>query len=311
MISLNVLSLFDGMSCGQIALARAGINIDKYYAAEIDANAIRVTQANYPSTIQLWDVTKVTANMLPKIDLLIGGSPCQGFSCSGKGLNFEDPRSKLFFEFVRLLNETKPKYFLLENVKMKKEYQDIISQHLGVEPIEINSNLVSAQNRRRLYWTNIPNVKQPQDKQIFWGNVRETGVNSQKYYYTEKALQWLGRHSIAKGKIFSVHQDNEKMQMVEASHYKKYSSQRFFGIVDTPEDEYSAIRERYWNSEGSLAKKIVGSIEFRRFALTNSLMTFDKDGIGRPFYASEHGASRRILFSLHYPARMRAASNRS
>lgn len=163
---MNVLSLFDGMSCGQIALNRAGIKYDNYFASEIDKHAIKETMANFPNTIQLGDVTKITADNLPKIDLLIGGSPCQGFSYAGKGLNFEDPRSKLFFEFVRLLKETKPTYFLLENVKMKKEYEDIITRELGVESITINSKLLSAQNRVRLYWTNIPNVSQPEDKNI-------------------------------------------------------------------------------------------------------------------------------------------------
>ena len=161
---MNVLSLFDGMSCGQIALNRAGVKYDSYFASEIDKPAIKVTMANYPNTIQLGDVTKVKGADLPKIDLLIGGSPCQGFSFAGKQLNFNDPRSKLFFEYVRLLRECNPKYFLLENVKMKKEYQDIISEHLGVEPIFINSALVSAQNRKRLYWTNIPINTMPEDK---------------------------------------------------------------------------------------------------------------------------------------------------
>ena len=146
---ITVLSLFDGMSCGQIALNRAGIEYDNYFASEIDKHAIKVTQTNYPKTIQLGDVTKVKGSDLPKIDLLIGGSPCQGFSFAGKGLNFEDPRSKLFFEFVRLKNETQPKYWLLENVKMKAEHQNIISEILGVKPILINSSLVSAQNRER------------------------------------------------------------------------------------------------------------------------------------------------------------------
>ena len=117
---INVLSLFDGISCGQIALERAGVKVDKYYASEIDKYAIKVTQYNYPNTIQLGDITKIKAKDLPKIDLLCGGSPCQGFSFAGKQLNFDDPRSKLFFEFVRLKNELQPKYFLLENVKMKK-----------------------------------------------------------------------------------------------------------------------------------------------------------------------------------------------
>jgi site-specific DNA-cytosine methylase len=165
-MGIKVLSLFDGISCGQVALERAGIEIDSYFASEIDKYAIQVTQKNYPNTIQLGDITRVVGSDLPKIDLLIGGSPCQGFSFAGKQLNFEDVRSKLFFEYVRLLKETKPRYFLLENVKMKQEYQDVISECLGVEPIEINSSLVSAQNRIRLYWTNIPNIQQPEDKNI-------------------------------------------------------------------------------------------------------------------------------------------------
>lgn len=170
---MNVLSLFDGMSCGQIALDRVGITVNNYFASEIDKYAIKVTQKNYPKTKQVGDVAKVKGAELPKIDLLISGSPCQGFSFAGRQLNFDDPRSKLFFEFVRLLQETQPKHFLLENVNMKKEYQSAISHILGVEPIEINSALVSAQNRRRLYWTNIPNVDQPEDKKIYLKDVLE------------------------------------------------------------------------------------------------------------------------------------------
>lgn len=175
---INVLSLFDGMSCGQIALNKLGIKVNNYFASEIDRHAIKVTQSNYPNTIQIGDVTKVKGADLPNIDLLIGGSPCQGFSFAGKQLNFEDPRSQLFFEFVRLLEETKPKYFLLENVKMKKEYQDIISSYLGVEPIMINSNLVSAQSRVRYYWTNIPIKGLPNDKGILLKDITEDGLQS-------------------------------------------------------------------------------------------------------------------------------------
>ena len=155
---MNVLSLFDGMSCGQIALNRAGIKYDAYFASEVDKYAIKVAQANYPDTVQIGDVTQVDYTRLPfgGIDLLMGGSPCQGFSFAGKQLNFDDPRSKLFFEFVRLKDELKPKYFLMENVPMKQESQDIISEYLGVKPVMINSSLFSAQNRKRLYWTNIP-----------------------------------------------------------------------------------------------------------------------------------------------------------
>jgi len=172
---INVLSLFDGMSCGQIALQRVGIKVNNYFASEIDKYAMQVTKHNYPNTKHIGDVTKVKGSDLPKIDLLIGGSPCQGFSFAGKQLNFDDPRSKLFFEFVRLLKETKPKYFLLENVLMKKKYEQIITDHLGVEPIFINSALVSAQNRKRLYWTNIPNVSEPTDKGILLQDIVEDG----------------------------------------------------------------------------------------------------------------------------------------
>lgn len=196
---MNVLSLFDGMSCGQIALNRADIPYSNYYASEIDKYAIKVTQHNYPNTIQLGDVTEIKSSDLPQIDLLIGGSPCQGFSFAGKQLNFEDPRSKLFFEFVRLLRECKPKFFLLENVKMKKEYQDVISEHLGVEPVEINSALVSAQNRKRLYWTNIPFDKNIDDKDILFTDVITYGVDD-KYYLSDKAIKYMNRKTKTCGK---------------------------------------------------------------------------------------------------------------
>ena len=162
----TVLSTFDGMSCFRIVLDQLGIPIKQYFASEIDKYPIQIAQKNYPDTIQLGDVTKVFAKDLPPIDILVGGSPCQGFSFAGDQLAFDDPRSALFFEFVRLLKECKPKYFLLENVRMKKEFLDVITEQLGVEPIFINSSLVSAQNRQRYYWTNIPNVQQPEDRGI-------------------------------------------------------------------------------------------------------------------------------------------------
>jgi len=168
---INVLSLFDGLSCGQVALERAGIEVGNYYASEIDKYAIQITQNNYHNTVQLGDVTNWQEWSIDwsSIDLLIGGSPCQGFSFAGKQLNFEDSRSKLFFVYVDILNHIK-KYnpnvkFLLENVKMKKEYLDVISQHLGVNPVFINSALVSAQNRQRYYWSNWK-FEQPEDKNI-------------------------------------------------------------------------------------------------------------------------------------------------
>ena len=171
---MNVLSLFDGMSCGQIALQKSGFQVDKYFASEIDKYAIKVAKANYPDMVHLGDVQDVKADDLPQIDLLIGGSPCQGFSFAGKQLNFNDPRSKLFWEFVRLLKELRPKYFLLENVKMKQQSMDVITEALGVEPTLINSGLVSAQNRPRYYWTNIPMDGLPDDKGIVMRDILET-----------------------------------------------------------------------------------------------------------------------------------------
>lgn len=153
---MNVLSLFDGMSCGQLALKKANINYDQYFASEINKSTIDVTKHNFPNTCHIGSVVDVSAKSLPKIDLLVGGSPCQGFSFAGNQLNFDDERSKLFFEFVRLKNELKPTYFLLENVNMKEEFKVVISKALKCSPIQINSNLFSAQNRNRLYWTNIP-----------------------------------------------------------------------------------------------------------------------------------------------------------
>ena len=184
---MNVLSLFDGMSCGQQALERVGIKVDNYFASEIDKYAIQIAEKNYPNTKHLGDVTQIskfwTEHKFPKIDLLIGGSPCQSFSYAGNQLAFDDPRGKLFFEYVKIKDLLKPKYFLLENVKMKQEYVDIISEYLGVEPIEINSALVSAQNRKRLYWTNIPNVTQPADKKILLKDILECGcVDRDKSY---------------------------------------------------------------------------------------------------------------------------------
>lgn len=167
---MNVLSVFDGISCGMLALQRANVKVSNYYASEICRQAERVSKHNFPDIKRVGNVLEVEAKKLPKLDLLIGGSPCQGFSFSGKQLNFEDPRSKLFFEFVRLLREAREinpdLKFMLENVPMKKEYEEVITSYLGVEPIKINSSLVSAQNRNRLYWSNIPGIEQPENKNI-------------------------------------------------------------------------------------------------------------------------------------------------
>ena len=244
MEKINVLSLFDGISCGHIALDKAGIPINKYYASEIDKYAIKVTNKNYPETINLGDVTTVSGELFTEnIDLLIGGSPCQGFSQAGKMKNFDDPRSKLFWEYVRILQEVKPKYFLLENVVMKQEWQDIISEALGVKPIMIDSSLTSAATRKRLYWTNIPGVGQPEDLGITFGDIRERDVQEGSIYYTDKGLDWIRRHEKRTGKTLRIIGDSDKMQMLEASMYKKYSSQRFFGIDDTHGLRYITVTE--------------------------------------------------------------------
>ena len=204
-----VLSLFDGMSCGQIALQRAKIPVKTYYACEINKYAITVTQYNFPKTIQLGDVRNIKAKDLPEIpDLFIGGSPCQGFSNAGTGLNFDHPESKLFFEYIRLRNELlelNPNLkFLLENVPMKKEWENIITRYMGINHVKINSALVSAQNRKRLYWNNFNIqkyglfdhehnvIKQPKDKKIFLKDILDNEVD-EKYFLSDAMIKRILR----------------------------------------------------------------------------------------------------------------------
>ena len=240
---MNVLSLFDGISCGQIALERAGIKVDKYFASEIKQCAIKVTQAHYPNTIQLGDVRNIKAEDLPKIDLLIGGSPCQDFSMANKNKEGLDGcKSGLFYEYLRLLKELKPTYFLLENVKMKKEEQNKISELLGVEPININSNLVSAQNRNRLYWTNIPNVTIPEDKQIILQDVLDTG-----YSPLQKARCLL---------VSDSRPLRTPVKMYHRSHQLSFNT-----LIFESEEHYNSCKE-YFDAhfKGLAAKDIVGDI---------------------------------------------------
>jgi DNA-cytosine methyltransferase len=273
---MNILSLFDGMSCGQIALRQLGIPINKYYAAEIDPYAMRVTQNNFPETIHLGDVTKVKGEDLEKIDLLLGGSPCQGFSFAGKQLNFNDPRSALFFEFVRLLKETNPKYFLLENVRMKKEYQDVITEHLGVEPIMINSALVSAQNRVRLYWTNIPNITQPEDRGIVLKDILETDVDELIYeapYYKrydkeDGCIGYVGKQPKQATRVYSI---NDKSQCITALGGGQGGKT---GLYEIPQP--GAIRGRQM-TPGS--KEYTQMLELREDNKTNTLTTTTKDNV--------------------------------
>lgn len=195
MKEIVVFSAFDGMSCGQIALNELGFNVKKYYASEIEKQPIEVTLYNYPNTIQLGDINNWKSWKIEwsEIDLVLGGSPCQGFSFAGKQLAFNDPRSRLFFVWLDILNHIKkmnPKVkFLLENVRMKQINQDVISDRLFVKPIPINSNLVSAQSRQRLYWTNIENVTIPSDQGIMLTDIIEEYFD-EKYILTENWLKW-------------------------------------------------------------------------------------------------------------------------
>ena len=184
---MNALSCFDGISCGQLALDRAGIHVDNYFASEINKDAIKVTMRNYPNTIQLGSVKDWRTWNLPHIDLLIGGSPCQGFSRSGKGFNFDDPRSELFFEFVNIRNALKPENWMLENVDMRQAWKDIISDYMGIQPVKINSALVSAQNRVRLYWANW-NITKPADRRIYLKDILENTFD-EKYILSGKRLE--------------------------------------------------------------------------------------------------------------------------
>ncbi len=221
----------------------------KYYASEIDRYAMKITQKNHPETIQLGDIRNIKGSDLPKIGLMIGGSPCQGFSFAGKHLNFKDPRSILFFEYVRLIKECKPTYFLLENVKMKQEFQDIISEQLGVKPIFINSDLVSAQSRKRLYWTNIPGIEAPKDKNILLADIIEYGIVDRDKSYCIDANYWKG--------------GNLK------SYFEKKRRQLVF---------CGAIRGRYVPGHSKTGKRLTTQrMEIRYDGKTNALTTVQKD----------------------------------
>lgn len=262
---MNVLSLFDGMSCGQQALERVGIKADNYFASEIDKYAIKVTMANYPNTIQLGSVVDVDGYSLPKIDLLIGGSPCQSFSFAGKrkGMstknNIEiltlehylqlkeqqyefEGQSYLFWEYMRILKEVKPKYFLLENVVMAEKWERILSKAIGVNPILINSNLVSAQNRERLYWTNIGMkssglfgdmesiIEQPKDKVILLKDILQSEVDL-KYCLKGKIFDKKeGAYNVTnQGK--NINNLINKSHTLMARDYKGFGNQSMAGVI--------------------------------------------------------------------------------
>lgn len=268
-VGMKVLSLFDGMSCGQIALNRIGIKPEVYYAAEVDKYAIKVTQANYPDTVQLGDVTQWREWDIDwtSIDLLIGGSPCQGFSFAGKQLAFDDPRSKLFFVYVDILNHIKsvnPSVkFMLENVKMKKEFLAVISEHLGVEPVFINSALVSAQNRQRYYWCNW-NVEQPEDRGIVLADILETDGTG-----------FIKSHGEYKER-------SEKSQCIDANYHKGADNHGQRTLIANP----AAVRGRYivdGKRQDGKGFKVAGltqqTLEVRNGDKSNSLTTVQKDTV--------------------------------
>ena len=276
---MKILSLFDGMSCGQLAIDRIGIKNYTYYASEIDKYAIQIARKNFPNTIHLGDVTSIKSANLPKIDLLIGGSPCQGFSFAGKQLAFDDPRSQLFFEFVRLLKELKPKYFLLENVRMKKEYLDIITKYLGVEPVLINSSLFSAQNRQRYYWTNIPFNKNIVDKGIILKDILETNLNevikmSDDYDGKPKQVGIavdINGHDILK-RVYSPEGKSPTINSMNGGNREpKVVCGRMIG-------RYKIDGKRQ-DHKGSIAGKSTQMLELRKDQKTNNLSTVQKDNV--------------------------------
>jgi DNA-cytosine methyltransferase len=299
---MNLLSLFDGMSCGQLALERIGVKVDNYYASEIDKYAIQVTMTNFPNTIQLGSVVNVDGYSLPKIDLLIGGSPCQSFSFAGhrKGMATKDEQeiltlehylqlkeegyefegqSYLFWEYMRILKEVKPTYFLLENVMMGEKWERVLSKAIGYNPVEINSALVSAQNRRRLYWTNIGMIpmglfgdlesiiKQPKDKGILLKDILQDNPNA-KYYLTSKAIERINRwdnDSI----------ENDKSNTIHAGYYKQGGRDQQY--VCQPVDE------KYYLSD----KMLEGFIKHKE--------RHDEKGTGFGFNPKEDGEKGNAL----------------
>lgn len=249
---MKVLSLFDGMSCGQIALKQLEIIPEVYYASEIDKHAIRQTQLNFPNTVQLGDVTKWREWDIDwaSVVLVLAGSPCQGFSFAGKQLAFDDPRSKLFFVFIDILNHIRSLnpdvLFLLENVNMKKSHMRIISEYCGVFPVNINSNLVSAQNRNRWYWTNIrtkqvglfgevySDIPQPEDKGIFFWNILESEVDEKYYIRPGKMLDFVLNKQRQEKKYTQI--DGDKSLPMMARTYQNWNGNYIFAAMQGRED---------------------------------------------------------------------------
>lgn len=237
---MNVLSLFDGMSCGRIALDELGIVTKKYYASEVKNDALNVVQDNYPDTIQLGDVRKLDTGKLPCVDLLLGGSPCQDLSIAmakqkRKGLKGDN--SSLFYEYYRVLEEVEPRFFLLENVgSMRNKDKDIITELLGVEPIRINSKLVSAQLRNRYYWTNIPGVSQPDDRGILLNSILTSG--------------WSDR-----GKARCILESESRPLATPVKMFHRYFSTGFTTLIFKSERHFNKCKEHYINNFDSMSAR--------------------------------------------------------
>lgn len=327
---MNVLSLFDGMSCCQIALKELGVKVDSYYASEVDKYAIQTTMHNFPNTIQLGDVAKIDTSTLPEIGLLAGGSPCQSFSFAGKrkgmsttcsteiltldhylqlkeeGFEFEG-QSYLFWEYMRILKEVKPKYFLLENVEMGEKWEKILSRAIGMNGIHINSALVSAQNRKRIYWTNIgakPSglfgdlasaIPQPKDQGILLKHILEQDVN-EKYFLSEKAIKYLNRDSLGKYSsrlAFMNYEDKSKSTCVTANHskgipYNMVTCHNTMPRSENPEKETAILqpkRTEYGKKfrkeyeEGKIKRGLVQQLEPRVDGKTNTITSVHKDNL--------------------------------
>lgn len=299
---MNVLSLFDGMSCGRLALDRAGITVNKYYASEIDKYATKVSEANYPDIIRLGDINNWKSWDLEKIDLIIAGSPCQGFSFAGKQLAFDDPRSALFFTFLDILNTIKcynPKVkFMLENVRMKKEYLDVISDKLGVEPVIINSALVSAQNRVRFYWCNWE-VNQPSDKGILLKDIIANAQTERdkshcldaNYYKGASWEQYKTKHRrqqvlCNQVGVASDIKGNDSIKRIYGTDGKSPCLTTMGGGHREPKILCGAIRGRYIvdgkradTKVDSMAGKTEQRVEVREDEKTNCLTTVQKDNV--------------------------------
>ena len=309
---MKVLSLFDGMSCGRIALDQLGIPVEKYYASEIDKYAIKVSQANYPDIVQVGDICNLDAKDYQDVDLIIAGSPCQGFSFAGKQLAFDDPRSALFFEFIRLLKEIKPRYFLLENVRMKKEFLQVISQQVsecypeiafGIEPIFINSSLLSAQSRQRFYWTNIPGIQEPEDQGIVLSDILEDNFDSERdkshcidanYYkgasveqYKKKSRRQLVNKPIQVGTAIDIN-GHDILKRVYSQDGKSPTVNTCQGGNREPKVVTGgAFRGRAYDNKGkrmdkdgiSVANKTTQMLELRKDDKSNAITTVGKDSV--------------------------------